>query len=57
MDPAPWWARFLVTIALLSLASRMLVAQEQLAVTGAIVGYVAAHWLPSGGRIREASDG
>jgi len=47
VKPAPWWARFGVTIALLALASRMIVGQDQLAIAGAIVGYVAAHWLPA----------
>lgn len=42
----PWWAGWLVTIMLLALASRMIVSQDQLAIAGAIVGYVAGHWLP-----------
>lgn len=43
---APWWARFLVTMVLLALASRMIVGQDQLAIAGAIVGIVGSHWLP-----------
>jgi hypothetical protein len=52
LQPAPWWARFIISLVLLALASRMLVGDDQLAIAGGIVGYVAAHWLPAvGGRL------
>lgn len=47
MPVAPWWARFIVTLGLLALATRLLISRDQLGVAGAIVGYVGAHWLPS----------
>jgi hypothetical protein len=54
---APWWATLVVTMALLALASRMIVGQEQLAIAGAIVGVVGAHWLPATNTTRRDNGG
>jgi hypothetical protein len=43
----PAWGSFVVTIALVGLAVGELQAQDGQAMAGAIIGYVAAYWLPA----------
>ncbi len=49
----PPWGSFAISVALLAIAELLIVGGSDQALAGAIVGYVAAYWLP--GRRESAS--